>query len=1169
MTDTKVHQLAGLVAGVLLVTLVGAPRADAQTYLGGIRGSVHDPGGVVPKAEVTLINEATNARRTTTSNEVGEYVFTNVAPGTYSLRVAMPGFRTREEKGLRIGPQQTVVLDVTLEVGVLAAEVTVVGRTPMIDTATASVASSLDATTLATLPTAGRNAFFLATTTPNVVPSGDPQFVRQQDQTNSSLLSLGGGPRRANNYTLEGVSITDMRNRATFIPSIEAVEEVKVQVSTYDAEMGRTGGGVFNTVGKSGSNVWHGSGLMQNRPEWAQGKFFFAQNLPKPDSYFWLYGGAVGGPIVPNRTFFWATTESYKSKTSRSAVLFLPTDLERRGDFSQSSETIYDPLTTTCNAAGVCTRQPFENNRIPDGRINPVARAAMTYLPSPTTGNSRPAVAELIDRANQATVKLDHRINEQLNISGMYAWYDSEEPESRFYGKTLGENPGDPGEGLLLRTVHAAIVNSLWMPNQTTVWNFRYGFTQFIDDDVPNAFDPATLNFAPSYLALIPYQKFPSLNVQGYGSVNFDTLGDRSPQDTTYYSHNLNANMSRFFGSHTIKLGAEYRVIGMKLTAFGQPSGNFDFTPAFTRGPNPLTGGTNAHALASFLLGFPANGDITVGAPNDFYIRYFGGYVQDDYRVTRDLTVNLGLRYEFEQGLQERDNRLTVGFDRSATFPVQIPGALRPDGTPLELKGGLMYAGVDGNPTHQSDPSKKKFAPRVGVAYSLNPRTVIRGGYGLFYAPNQYAFPDENRLGTRGFTAVTTYFASNDGGLTPCAGCSLTNPFPNGIEQPVGSTLGLRTGVGGTVHFVDQFRESAYVHQFSVDVQRELRSDMSLSVGYLGSRSEKLSVGGTNSNTVNINQLEPRYLSLGTALVEPVPNPFFGNAAFGAFSRQATIARGQLLRPYPQFGDVLAHQVSAGKARYHAMVLKFTKRISAGWGANVNYTYSVNKDNLFGEVNYFGSNSNARARPLDAYNLDAEYAHAVLDTPHRLNISVTYELPFGEGKRWLDRSGVMNALLGGWAVTGVGAYQAGFPVLIVMNTNNSGLTENVQRPNLTGTDPATSGSAEDHFDPACNCLANWFNPAAWSNPAPFTLGDAPRTDPRQRTPFKKNWDIAIQKTQSIGGRKTLMVRFEIINAFADPNFLGPENRLGSTAFGQITQEGGFPRLLQLLVRVGW
>ncbi|HEX7779401.1 MAG TPA: carboxypeptidase-like regulatory domain-containing protein, partial [Vicinamibacterales bacterium] len=406
MTDSKIRRWSGLVAGVLLLMLVGAASADGQTYLGGLRGSVRDPGGVVPQAEITLINEATNTRRTTTSNDVGEYVFTNVPPGTYSIRVSMQGFRTREEKGLRIGPQQTLVLDVTLEVGVLTAEVTVVGRTPMIDTATASVASSLDSSILNTLPTAGRNAFFLAVTTPNVVPSGDPQFVRQQDQTNSSLLSLGGGPRRANNYTLEGVSITDMRNRATFIPSIEAVEEVKVQVSTYDAEMGRTGGGVFNTVGKSGSNVWHGSALMQNRPEWGAGKFFFAQNLPKPDTYFWLYGGSFGGPIVPNQTFFWATTENYRTKTSRSAVLILPTDLERRGDFSQSNVTIYDPLTTACDAAGTCTRQPFQNNRIPDGRINPVARAVMQYLPSPTSGNTRPAVAELKDRANQATFKI-------------------------------------------------------------------------------------------------------------------------------------------------------------------------------------------------------------------------------------------------------------------------------------------------------------------------------------------------------------------------------------------------------------------------------------------------------------------------------------------------------------------------------------------------------------------------------------------------------------------------------------------------------------------------------------------------------------------------------------------------------------------------------------------
>src|SRR5262249_3735987 len=295
-------------------------------------------------------------------------------------------------------------------------------------------------------------------------------------------------------------------------------------------------------------------------------------------------------------------------------------------------------------------------------------------------------------------------------------------------------------------------------------------------------------------------------------------------------------------------------------------------------------------------------------------------------------------------------NHITVGFDRQRAFPVQVPG--------LNLKGGLMYAGVDGYQANQSDPSLKKFAPRVGFAWTMESKTVLRGGYGVFYAPNQYAFPNENRLGTRGFTAVTTYFASADNGLTPCSTCTLTNPFPNGIEQPVGSTLGLLTGAGGNLNFIDQFRKSAYVHQYSVELQRELGGQVVASVGYVGSRSENLSVGGTNSNTVNINQVDPRNLSLGSALNDPVDNPMFGNAAFGALGRQRTVTRGQLLRPYPQFLDVLAHQVSAGFARYNSLVLQLKKRAARGWGADINYTYSVNKDNLFGEVNYFSNNTN-------------------------------------------------------------------------------------------------------------------------------------------------------------------------------------------------------------------
>ena len=405
------------------------------------------------------------------------------------------------------------MIDVALKPSGVSEQVFVTATPRVLESGTASVSSLIDRQTLETAPTPGRNPFFLAVTTPNVVPSGDPQFVRQQDQTNASLLSLAGGPRRGNNYTLEGVAITDIRNRAVIVPSIEAVEEVKVQVSTFDAEMGRTGGGVFNTIGRSGSNAFHGSALVQNRPQLGMGEFFFAkqQNLPKPDGHFWLYGGSAGGPIVQNRTFFFASTEGYNTLTSRNTVLTLPTALERQGDFSQSGITIYDPLTTRPdpNNPGLFIRDPFPGNRIPAERLNPVARNLIANLPLPTSGKTMPALAGLNDKANQFTGKVDHRWSDALQSSGMYAWYDSQEPSDRFYGGALGANPADPGDGALYRTVHVLTLNNTWVGSGGTVAALRYGFTSFRDDDVPVDFDPSSLGFSSNFLGVLPYDEVP------------------------------------------------------------------------------------------------------------------------------------------------------------------------------------------------------------------------------------------------------------------------------------------------------------------------------------------------------------------------------------------------------------------------------------------------------------------------------------------------------------------------------------------------------------------------------------------------------------------------------------------------------------------------------------
>ena len=438
-----------------LVLLASTTQLQGQSYQGGLRGAVTDPAGaVVPGAEVTLINEQTNVARTTLSNESGEYVFSFVPPGAYKLKVTLAGFKTYEHPGINIGTQQFITLDVRLEVGAVSEQITVSASVPLIETSNANTGGLLSEGTLQDLPNTGRNPFMMALTVPNVLHTGDPFYVRMQDQTNSSLLSLGGGPIRGNNYLIDGVPITDLRNRAIFIPNVDAVSEVKVQVKTYDAEMGRTGGGVFNTTLKSGGNDWHGHVHLQQRPSaWAANNFFSnANGEANPEFFYWLWGGSAGGPIKRDKTFFWASNEGYHTGTVWTRVLTVPTLLQRAGDFSQTFDSngnlvkIYDPL-TTCGRLGnppcaidpktgseIITRQQFPDNKIPAARMNATGLALMKFFPDPkrpgdASGRDNfPASDVLLDNTHQVTGKLDHTFNSKHSISGSYAWYQSREP---------------------------------------------------------------------------------------------------------------------------------------------------------------------------------------------------------------------------------------------------------------------------------------------------------------------------------------------------------------------------------------------------------------------------------------------------------------------------------------------------------------------------------------------------------------------------------------------------------------------------------------------------------------------------------------------------------------------------------------------------------------------
>jgi hypothetical protein len=1153
----------------LLFVPLATTSAVAQTFTGGLRGSVRDANGVVPGVTVTLSNDATGATRDAVSNEQGQYNFAAVPPGSYSVKAEITGFKTYENKNIRIAAQQFVTLDITLEVGQLQETITVTGAAPLIDTSNATGGGVISTEQLSTLPSGGRSAFLFAVTLPTVVASGDPQFNRQQDQTNASLLSLGGGTRRGNNYLVDGVPVTDLRNRASANPSIEALDDVAVQVHQYDAEAGRTGGGTFNVATRSGTNNWRASGFYQTRPRWGMANNYFVEKAggPLPETYFHLGGGGVGGPIVRNRTFFWAAFEGYGSNTTRNGTNRLPTARERQGDFSRSTDSagnlvvIYDPLTGDASGNG---RTPFANNVIPQDRLNPVAVKMLSYLPQPqqdiSNGNANfVTTAEINDRAMMYTGKVDHRFSDSVSLSGFYLYNKTDEPCANYLEPGLnGPNRFiDNGDYLLKRRVQTLALNNTWLPSSNTVVTLRYGWTKFIDDDTLSIdFDPATLGFAPAFSNAIQTKKFPIVNITDYYQ-----LGAIDPTPRNWYSWSANGTVSKLVGRHTFKAGMDYRHIGNETQSFSGGAGNFNFDRRFTS-LNPTANGVNGatpsgNALASLLLGYPT-GDagnlsrILVSAPANYFVDYFGGYLQDDFRISAKFTLNYGLRIEHEAGLREEENRFTVGFDRT----VNPGGALGAAGA----RGGLMYAGVNGYPEEQGDQPAAKFSPRVGFVYSMNAKTVLRGGYGIYQAPWNYQGVGSANYGQVGYSQNT--FMVQDP-FKPTA--TLTNPFPAGVNQPRGNALGVLESYGSNIDFIDQDKKAPYVQQYSLDLVRELPGNLAVGFEYNGATGRQLGLGGSNDGTININQLDPQYLSLGAAALNAqVPNPFQGLLP-GTNLNGATISRAQSLRPFPQFGNIIMRQNTGGKNQYHAAIVKLEKRMSHGWGGRINYTFSRLKDNQFGETNsYQATNGNMQ----NAYDLDAEYTVGLLDVPHKMVFSPIIELPFGEGKRWAQ-GGVGKAILGDWTISSIIAFESGFPFSVSNNDNQlSAYGFLVQRPNLTGADVETSGSREERLYAPPVSTNTWINPAAFVHPG-LALGAQTRTLPDARTPHRNNWDFVASKDVRMGGNRRAQIRLEVLNITntVKAAATGTGNRnFGSASFGRVDTQRGFMRLTQLMFR---
>jgi hypothetical protein len=1134
---------------LLFVTLFSM-GLSAQTFQGSLRGRIVDPSdAAISGAKITVVEEGTKVSRTTVSNDEGEYVFTSLKPATYTLNTEVAGFKTIERPGVVVATQAAVAVDVKLQLGQVAEQVTVAAESPVLQTADASVGQVIDSQKITDLPALGRNPFFQAKLSQSVVFVANPKMGRMQDQNANTAVSIAGGPLRANNTLLDGVSITDSNNRAVILPSPEAVAELKLQTATYDAEAGRTGGGTFNTVLRSGTNDLHGSAVGHIRQQdWIANSFFANRaGSPVPNQPFKDWAASLGGPIIipklydgRNKTFFFVTTESYRQLDAATSASSVPTALERTGDFSQSFaktgtlQTIYDPLSTTASG----TRTPFVGNVIPANELNPIGVKLASYYPQPNattpyygapnynfTGN-------FPNRGDQSTWKGDHQFTPWFRASGSYIHQKTGETSSPL---TFG-NIASPGQSLLFRRIDATQANATLTPDATTVISVRWGFNRFFSTSGPTTsagFDLASLGLPQSLASVTPNPAFPAITM---GTLT--SFGGGTTSRDVYYSRTASASISKFLGRHSLKAGFDFRTLHDAGTPSAGPTG-LGFTDVFTR-PNPASATTGKGAdLATLLLGYPTSGSQSLVTNFDDFVRYYGVFVQDDFRVTPKLTLNFGFRLEHETGLQEEQNKLLIGFDPTA--PSGLPG----------ISGAVRYAGVNGNPTQTGSPLTLKPSPRFGFAYSPDSKTVVRGGFGVSWAPIFFNF--QNAVG---YSQTTSIVSSTDNNFTPAA--TLTNPYPNGILQPTGNSLPGLAGVGQAITVPATSTASAgYVEQYSLEVQRQTPGGLVFTVGALGSHSLHLLENG-----LNIDQLNPANFATAAAQVQANPkgvtNPFYNNGGVGTLGT-ATVSPIQLLLPYPQYTSVALSNADNGTARYYSFYIRGEHRFSHGLSLLASYTWSRSVDNLIGQSSAGTSQITVPSGAQNAYNLNAERGLSTQDVPNRFTTALTYELPLGRGRQYLHGNRVVDFIVGGWSVNAVNIIQTGFPLAITQPNNNSTIGASSQRPNATGVSPATSGSVDDRIN-------GWLNPAAFTQTPQFAFGNVSRFL-NVRGPGLFNWDASIFKTFAIKEHIKAQFRAEALNATNTPYFGNPNATLTNSSFGLITTQINYPRLINLGVRV--
>jgi hypothetical protein len=1142
---------------------------SAQQQSASLTGQISDSSGAaIAGASVIVSDPDRGSKVVATSNEHGDYTIPQLPPGEhYVITVSKVGFQETVQRDVVLQIAQSAKIDFKVKVGDVTQMVEVSTAPPQLDTQTSSLGQVITGATVENLPLNGRSSFRLIALTPGVTFSKSAYGQFGDVTVNSTFdtnFTINGGRSQSNEILIDGVpSSAGFFDQITTLPSVDDTQEFKVESNNLSAAYGRYAGGAINVTTKSGANTYHGNvfEFFRNSALDANDWFTKAAGKPIPPFKMSQYGGTIGGPVsIPHlysgkdRTFFFFSYQGTHRIKGTTFIGSVPTAGQRTGDFSGlctafdvngvcqagKGTQLYNPFTTNATTK---VRTAFANNMIPANLIDPVAAKMAAYYPLPNTGAAGAITNNFLSNApirvsqNTYSGRVDQNVTSKYHLFGRYAYSNSPLTQPNTFGN-IADPTGAVGTTNFKNQSFA--FDNLYQLSSSMLLTVDYGFARWYQrrQTLSYGFDNSTLGFPAPLVSAITIPMFPAVAIGGYTG-----LANQSFLNNGNDSHALLVSVTKIAGRHNLVAGVDGRIHRINFFNVANSGGVYNFAVAQTQGP-VATAATGGNGFASFLIGAGSGGSIPIGSGSAIQSLYGAVYAQDNIRVSQRLTVNLGIRYDGETPNVERHDAMNY-FDTTVASPAA--NASFP-----QLLGGLSFAGKTGNGRSVYSRDHTNVVPRIGFSYNPQASTVVRGGFGMSYAQLELSNNAVGFTPTLGYSSSTAWNTSNDGGLTPAN--LLRNPYPQGLVQPTSNTLGAGTQLGQGLTVWNHAPKTPLSLQWNLDVQQQFTPSLLFDLGYAASRGEHL------TSTFERNQLDPKYLSLGSTLTDQVANPFKPFVTIGTLAN-ATVARRQLLLPYPQFLSVTEMNNPFGSSTYHSLQTKLVKRASHGVTLLVSYTWSKLISNVNAQNAPIGATDNTT--PQNYYDLSAERSVSELDQPHNLVISGVYELPFGHNRQFLTTlNPVVEKIIGGWKLTSILSEQSGFPLEFTAAPTGGG-----NRPNLVpGVDPVINVSRSNQ-----DRVKAWFNTTAFATPPSYTYGTLRRTFTTVRGPGLQNVDASLVKDTRFFERIDTEFRAEFFNVSNTPHFASPNTARANANFGTVTAvlASPPPREIQFALKIAF